>query len=34
MALENRSFSRQLVYLLLTFVVIVGLVLILSHWGW
>lgn len=34
MALENRSFGRQLVYLLLTFVIIVGITLILSDWDW
>ena len=34
MALENRSFVRQLVYLLLTFVILLGVMLVLARWGW
>lgn len=34
MALENRSFGRQLLYLLLTLGIIAGVALVLGDWGW
>ena len=34
MALENRSFIRQLVYLLLIFVILLGVMSVLARWGW
>jgi hypothetical protein len=34
MALENRSFTRQLLYLFLTLIVLVGATLVLARYGW
>lgn len=34
MALENRSFGRQLLYLLLTFVTLLAVLLVLARCGW
>lgn len=34
MALENRSVGRQLLYLLLTFVVLLGVTIVIASWGW
>lgn len=34
MALENRSFGRQLFYLLLTFVILLTALLVLARYGW
>jgi hypothetical protein len=34
MALENRSFGRQLFYLLLTFLILVAVLLVLARYGW